>query len=141
MKHYLFIIVLLSIIILEIHAHDSFCGKELSLTELMQNNFIFDRIKNELQGHIQAIDESIGINQSIEIELDNFEYIFEINNNIVNIFLIMYSTGYPIPVYFSIFVVTDNNMTEIKIIEIKIINFFTDVFPIPLDAQEYLPPN
>jgi hypothetical protein len=120
MKHYS-IVPVFFIIAFNVYALDSFSMKELTVTEWVQNDHLFNRISNELISYINIYYEYRKIEN---LEHDNFEYIYEFSKfDFEKIFFVVYTDiSLFSREYFVVFIVTSNNGTEIQKIEISVID-------------------
>ena len=109
MKFFFFILKIFIITIITAYTQDIFIMHELNVPEMAQD-ILFERINNELLSYIMNDNEYV-----TELSLDNYCLIYELNNdNFEKVFLIIYRTGYIYHEYYVIFIVTKNDLTEIK---------------------------
>jgi hypothetical protein len=122
MKFFIIVIFFLSF---KLYALDPFYMREITITEWSQNPYLFEMVNIELLRYIQGI--NIYINN---IEINNFEHIYQFRyDSFEEVYLIFYKTGNLYQRYYVIFILTDNNMTEIKLMEISIINRQSERWP------------
>ena len=87
----------------------------ISISEFKINNSFLDNINNELQKYFL---DTYGFVEYIEI--DNYECIYELSSiDFEKYFFFIYKTDALFQFYYLIFVVTQNNLKEIKIINIS----------------------
>ena len=105
----------------------------ISISDFKSNNTFLEKINIELYKYIKSVNTYTN-----EIDIDNYECIYEfVNNNLEKVFFIIYKDGIFLPKYFLIIIITQNDLKEIKTMNITEVNRRpVEQTPFPIDLPK-----